>query len=451
MLGRSARSHKTAGFSSSFQNGASNLFAPKAENFMRNQKRLLNLHEHDSQNIMRKANIATPNGVVATSSSEAKDALGKLGVSNAVVKAQILAGGRGRGKFNTGYEGGVHVAKSPEEAENIAKQMLGNKLITKQSGAEGKPVNKVLIQEMVNPKRELYFAILLDRSSSGPVMVGSTRGGMSIEDVAKESPEEIHKIPIDINEGIKPEQANDMAKKLGFEGSMVEQAAEQIRRLYNLFVETDSTQIEINPLLETTDGKVVCADAKLNFDDNAGYRHKDIFELRDLTQEDPREVHASKYDLNYIGLDGNIGCIVNGAGLAMATMDIIKHHGGNPANFLDVGGGASEEQVREALKILNSDKNVRSILINIFGGIMRCDNFAQGIVNAANEIKLDIPLVVRLEGTMVDKGRQIFKDSDLHILNAQDLDDAAYKAVSMADIIKMAKNINVKVNFEPEN
>lgn len=412
------------------------------------QARLLSIHEYQAQNLMNKNNIKTPKGAVATTAEEAFKAASSLGVPEYMVKAQVLAGGRGRGTFKNGFKGGVQKAENPEKAAAMAREMLGQTLVTKQTGEAGKPCNSVLIQELIHPKRELYFAILLDRAYNGPVMIGSTRGGMNIEEVAAETPELIYKIPIDIKEGITQEKAVQMAKNLGFEGAIQAEAADQITKLYNLFVKSDSTLIEINPLVETVDGQVICSDAKFNFDDNADFRQGEIFAQRDFSQEDPREVEAHNFNLNYIGLDGSIGCIVNGAGLAMATMDIIKLHGGSPANFLDVGGGASQDQVKEALKILNSDPKVRAILVNIFGGIMRCDLFALGVVKAATEIKLDTPLVVRLEGTNVDEGKKTLELSGLRIINADNLDEAAMKAVRVAEIMQMAKDINLKVNFE---
>lgn len=344
-----------------------------------------------------------------------------------VVKSQILAGGRGLGTFKGGLKGGVHIVEA-SKALDLAKQMLGDTLVTKQTGPAGKPVGTLFIASKLQLTREMYFAILLDRKTAGPIMIGCGEGGTSIEELAQKFPDKIITVPVDIREGITDAQANQMVDGLGV---TVERkaAAEQIKSLYNLFASCDCTMVEVNPLAETADGKLVAADAKLGFDDNANFRQKDLFAKRDTSQEDPREVAAGKADLNYIGLEGSIGCMVNGAGLAMATMDIIKIHGGAPANFLDVGGNASESQVVAAFNILLSDKQVKAILVNIFGGIMKCDVIAQGIVNAAKEVNLSVPLIVRLEGTNVAKGKEILKTSGMKLIAADDLDDAAKKAV----------------------
>ncbi len=323
----------------------------------------------------------------------------------------------------------------PEEVKESAGQMLGAKLVTKQTGPEGQLCAKVLVNEGISIKRECYFAILLDRAYGGPVVVASTQGGMDIEEVAEKTPEAIITMPVDINVGMTDEQAAELATKLEFTGALAEPAAKQFKALYKLFAGTDATQVEINPLAHGSvpggvQDVVFAVDAKLNFDDSAAFRQKEIFDMRDKSMEDPRDVRAEEADLNYIGLDGNIGCMVNGAGLAMATMDIIKLHGGDPANFLDVGGGATTEQVVEAFKILTSDDKVKALLVNIFGGIMRCDTIAQGIVEAANEVGLTMPLIVRLEGTNVELGKKILADSGLNITAADDLDDAAKKAVA---------------------
>jgi len=324
--------------------------------------------------------------------------------------------------------------------------MIGHKLITIQTGPKGRLVSKLYIQERLYSRRELYFAIVMDRSHDGPVVVVSQRGGMNIEDVAKETPEEIFKFPIDIKVGLTKKQSENIAEALGF--TVLKDAAEQFMNLWKLFVEKDATLLEINPLIETPSLQVICADAKINFDDNSDFRQKELFELRDETQEDSREVRAKRSNLSYIGLDGNIGCIVNGAGLAMGTMDIIKLFGGEPANFLDVGGGASQDQLTEALKILNDDKKVQAILINIFGGIMRCDLVALGIIQAAKQNKLRVPLVVRLQGTNYKEAKHILEGNEIKVVIADDLEEAAEKAVKLASIMEMAKNIDVKVSFE---
>lgn len=345
-----------------------------------------------------------------------------------VLKSQIYAGGRGLGTFKNGLQGGVHIC-SVNKAIELAKQMLNQTLVTKQTGPAGKPVNTLYIAKKMKLKREMYFAILLDRKTSGPIMIGCSEGGTSIEDLAEKFPEKIIKIPVDIRVGITDAQALQMAKGLAVTGD-INAAADQIKRLYQLFAASDCTMVEVNPLAEDAEGKLIAADAKLGFDDSAGYRQKDTFALRDESQLDPREVAADKFDLNYIGLDGTIGCMVNGAGLAMATMDIIKLRGGSPANFLDVGGNASEQQVIEAFKILTSDPQVKAILVNIFGGIMKCDVIASGIVSAAKQVGVKVPLIVRLEGTNVEAGKKILSSSNVKIIAADDLDDAATKAVA---------------------
>ncbi|CAK0781908.1 hypothetical protein CVIRNUC_005503 [Coccomyxa viridis] len=393
------------------------------------QLRFLNLHEYQSSEIMAKYGVNVPPGIPVFSLDEVLPAAKKMADDSGqvVVKSQILAGGRGLGKFKSGLQGGVHIC-SVDEAPKLAEQMLGQTLVTKQTGPAGKPVNTLYIANKMKLKNEMYFALLLDRGTMGPMIIACSEGGTSIEDLAEKYPEKIIKIPIDVFEGITDEQAQQAVDGLKVTGDKTA-AKEQIKALYKTFTESDCTMVEINPLAETEDGKLVAADAKLGFDDNAAFRHKDLFAERDASQEDPREVAAGKYDLNYIGLDGNIGCMVNGAGLAMATMDIIKMHGGAPANFLDVGGNASEQQVVEAFKILTSDQQVKAILVNIFGGIMKCDVIAAGIVNAAKGVGMKVPLVVRLEGTNVEKGKEILKNSDVSIITADDLDDAATKAV----------------------
>uniref|UniRef100_A0A6A7G6E9 Succinate--CoA ligase [ADP-forming] subunit beta, mitochondrial n=1 Tax=Hirondellea gigas TaxID=1518452 RepID=A0A6A7G6E9_9CRUS len=399
------------------------------------QVRWLNLHEYQAKELMASYGVRVQEGYVATTADEAFNVASKLTADDLILKAQILAGGRGKGHFDTGFKGGVHVLHSADEVKDISEKMLNNVLITKQTGPEGQKVSKVLIHEGVDFDREFYFAILMDRGHGGPVIVGSPMGGMDIEKVAEEHPDKIHSIPVDISKGLLPHQSTEMAKFLGFEGSAMDDATTQMKALYDMFISEDATQIEINPLVQTspnsaTKGKVFCVDAKIGFDDNAAFRHKDLFALRDFSLEDQREVAAGKHDLNYIGLDGSIGCMVNGAGLAMATMDLISIHGASPANFLDVGGSASKDQVKEAFKILTSDSKVKAILVNIFGGIMKCDIIASGIVEAARDIHLAIPLVVRLEGTNVELGKKILSESGMEILTADDLDDAAQKAVA---------------------
>jgi len=371
-------------------------------------------------------------GRVASSLDEVEQIARELGDVDIVVKAQIHAGGRGKGTFKNGFKGGVHVRRTLEELRDVALKMLGQILVTHQTGPAGRKVSKLLIAESADIAREIYFAVLLDRATAAPVIVASTEGGVEIEAVAAKSPEKIIREPIDPLAGLQPFQTRKLAKQLGFESSQLKSASKLFEGLYRTFVAYDCSMVEVNPLVVTNKGDVLALDAKFNFDDNALYRHPEIAALRDVAEEDPREIEASKHGLNYIGLDGNIACLVNGAGLAMATMDIIKFYGGEPANFLDVGGGATEEQVTEAFKILIADKKVKAILVNIFGGIMKCDIIAQGIINAAKTLKLSVPLVVRLEGTNVEAGKKLIADSGLAVIAADDLADAAQKAVKAA-------------------
>jgi len=390
--------------------------------------RRLNLHEYQSAQLMAEKGVNVPFGLPVHTVEEAVAAAATIGDEEVVIKSQILAGGRGLGTFKNGFKGGVHVIKS-SQVEEYASNMLGGTLVTKQSGPEGKPVNTLMIAKKMALVKEMYFAIMLDRSTMGPLIIACSEGGTSIEDLAASHPDKILKVPIDINVGITEAQAATVVDGLEVTGDKAA-AAEQIKALYKLFVEADCTMVEVNPLAEDAEGTLIAADAKVGFDDNAEFRHKAIFEKRDLTQEDPREVAAGKWDLNYVGLDGNIGCMVNGAGLAMATMDIIAAYGGEPANFLDVGGGAKAEQIAAAFKIISADPAVKAILINIFGGIMKCDVIAEGVVSAVKEVGLSIPLVVRLEGTNVALGKEIINSSGLAITSADDLDDAAQKAVA---------------------
>ena len=390
----------------------------------------MNIHEYQAKQLFERFGVATPKGIAAATAQEAAQTARNMGLSQYVVKAQVHAGGRGKGTFKHGFKGGVHVVKSVEEVEEVAGKMLNQVLVTKQTGETGKLVSKIMVAEAVDLKKECYFAILQDRARECPVIVASTEGGMDIEEVAATRPEAIIREHIDPALGILPFQALKIAVALGLTGPLLRQATKLITNVYKLFTALDCSLVEINPLVVTTDDRVCALDAKFNFDDNALYRHPEIMEMRDETEEDPREVEAGKYDLNYIGLDGNIGCMVNGAGLAMATMDIIKYYGGEPANFLDVGGSATEEMVTNAFRILTSDKNVRALLVNIFGGIMRCDVIAQGIVAAAKNIDMKIPLVVRLEGTNVEIGKKILADSGISIIPADNLDEAAQKAVA---------------------
>ena len=478
--------------------------------------RHLNIHEYQSAQLMASKGVNVPYGIAAKSVDEAVAAAKKIGDEEVVIKSQILAGGRGLGTFTNGFKGGVHVIKTTQVAEYAGK-MLGNRLVTKQSGPEGKPVDTLLLAKKMNLVNEMYFAIMLDRATMGPLIIACSEGGTSIEDLAHSSPEKIIKVkirftpppthpsptllpthpnptlltthptqlysplippnstphsphptqpypppippnptlppthptppnptqphppipsppplpqvPVDINVGITDAQADEVVAGLKTSGDKAA-AREQIKSLYRLFAETDATMVEVNPLAEDPDGKLIAADAKIGFDDNAFFRQSDIFARRDETQEDQREVAAAKWDLNYVGLDGNVGCMVNGAGLAMATMDIINAYGAEPANFLDVGGSAKVEQITAAFKIITADPKVKAILVNIFGGIMKCDVIAEGVVKATKEVGLKIPLVVRLEGTNVDAGKDIINNSGLAITSADDLDDAAQKAVA---------------------
>ena len=383
----------------------------------------MNIHEYQAKQVLSEFGVPVPRGGVAFTPDEAVKVAEELGGPVWVVKAQIHAGGRGKG-------GGVKVVKSIDEVRAEAERMLGMTLVTHQTGPEGRIVGRVYIEEGSDIARELYLSALVDRATSRVSFIASTEGGMDIEEVAAETPEKILTVSVDPAGGISGHHGRQIAFALGLEGDQVKQASALINNLYRAFVETDMSLLEINPLVVTGDGQLICLDAKVNFDSNARYRHDAIVALRDLDEEDPAEVKASEFDLSYIKLDGTIGCMVNGAGLAMATMDIIKLYGAEPANFLDVGGGATKEKVTEAFKIILSDDNVEGILVNIFGGIMRCDVIAEGVVAAARETELSVPLVVRLEGTNVDLGKKIMAESGLTIIPADDLDDAAEKIVA---------------------
>ena len=395
----------------------------------------MNIHEFQAKQLLRQHGVAVPEGAVCTTADEVRTAAEKYlaaGAKVLVVKSQIHAGGRGKGTFKSGYKGGVKIVKSAGEAHDAAKNMLGNVLVTKQTGAEGRLVSKVLIGPADPIKKEYYLAVLLDRATSRPLIMASTEGGMDIEEVAEKHPEKIIKVWIDPAVGIMPYQARNVAAGLNLRGELLSQGAKLIAGVYKTWWESDASMVEINPLaLMEENGKEVlrAVDAKISLDDNALYRHKDIQEMRDLAEEAPLEIEASKFSLNYIKLDGNIACLVNGAGLAMATMDIIQHYGGSPANFLDVGGGASKEQVTAAFKIILSDPNVKGILVNIFGGIMDCNVIATGIVEAAKETHLSLPLVVRLEGNNVQAGKQTLAQSKLALTSADTMADAAQKVV----------------------
>ncbi|WDF03786.1 ADP-forming succinate--CoA ligase subunit beta [Shouchella hunanensis] len=384
----------------------------------------MNIHEYQGKEILRSYGVAVPNGKVAFSVDEAVEAAKELGSSVSVVKAQIHAGGRGKA-------GGVKVAKNLEDVRTYADEILGKTLVTHQTGPAGKEVKRLLVEEGCDIKNEYYIGLVVDRATSSVVLMASEEGGTEIEEVAEATPEKIFKEVIDPAVGLQGFQARRVAFNINIPKELVGQAVKFMMGLYKVFVDKDASIAEINPLVTTGDGKVMALDAKFNFDSNALYRHKDIVELRDLEEEDVKEIEASKHDLNYIALDGNIGCMVNGAGLAMATMDIIKHYNGDPANFLDVGGGATAEKVTEAFKLILSDENVKGIFVNIFGGIMKCDIIAEGVITATKEVGLEIPLVVRLEGTNVELGKQLLKESGLNITAADSMADGAQKIVAL--------------------
>ncbi|MGH9717972.1 MAG: ADP-forming succinate--CoA ligase subunit beta [Candidatus Acidiferrales bacterium] len=385
----------------------------------------MKIHEYQAKAILSKFGVPVPRGETIFKAEEARTVAVRLGSPVVAVKAQIHAGGRGKA-------GGVKIAKSPDEAAAFAERMMGMKLVTPQTGEEGRIVRRLLIEEGLDIKRELYLGILVDRAAGAPVIMASAAGGMEIEEVAKERPEAILRVPVRPETGFKPYHARKLAFGLGLSHELVGTASKFLQSLHRAFIETDASLLEINPCVVTGDGRLVALDAKANFDDNALYRHPEFAELRDLDEETPLEVEASKYKLNYIKLDGNVGCMVNGAGLAMATMDIIKLAGGSPANFLDVGGGASEEQVKNAFRILLSDASVKAVFVNIFGGILRCDVLASGVVKAAKELELKIPVVVRMEGTNVDRGKEILRKSGLSLTVADGMKDGAEKVVTLA-------------------
>jgi succinyl-CoA synthetase beta subunit len=383
------------------------------------------IHEYQAKSVLARFGVPVPRGEVAFTPAEAVDAARRLGGRLTVVKAQIHAGGRGKG-------GGVKIARSIDEVEQLARQMIGMTLVTHQTGPDGKKVGRVLIEEGLEIERELYLSILIDRASASPVIIASAAGGMDIEDVAAKEPEKILREHINPGTGIVPFQGRKLAFGMGLSAGPANKLVKLLDSIYKAFIETDASMIEINPLILTKGGDLLALDAKVSFDDNALYRHQDLRELRDISEEDPLEVEASSFSLNYIRLDGNIGCMVNGAGLAMATMDIIKLAGGEPANFLDVGGGANAEQIKNAFRILMADKNVKAVLINIFGGILRCDVLAQGVIAAVTELGVRVPIVVRMEGTNVAEGKRILRESGLSFTTADSMGEAAEKVVALA-------------------
>ncbi|AAS52474.1 AEL211Wp [Eremothecium gossypii ATCC 10895] len=404
-----------------------------AHKAVRVQTRALSIHEYQSSELLRQYGIGTPRGQAASTAQQAYDAAAGLG-HELVVKAQALTGGRGKGHFNTGLQSGVHMISSAEEARELAEQMLGNRLITKQSGAKGKPVSAVYVVERVKARHEAYLSILMDRQTKKPLIICSSQGGMNIEEVAHSNPDAIKKFYVDVKKGLDAETAAAVARSLGFSQEAEADAADAVQKLYKIFREKDATQIEINPLseVEGQHTKVMCMDAKFGFDDNASFRQQEVYSWRDLTQEDPDEVVAKNSDLNFVKLQGNIGCLVNGAGLAMATMDVIKLYGGDPANFLDCGGGATPETIETAFKLILSNTKVKAIFVNIFGGIVRCDYVAQGLVAATKNLDVKVPIVARLQGTNLEEGRRIIKESGLKIYGFDELDPAAEKVVGLA-------------------
>ncbi|KAJ8734019.1 hypothetical protein PYW07_014570 [Mythimna separata] len=420
------------------------LVAATANHYPNHQQvRNLNVHEHISYTLLRESGIPVPKFGVASTPEEIHKFAKELNTKDIVLKAQVLAGGRGRGAFKNGLQGGVRMVDTPEAAKEIGGKMLKQYLVTKQTGAAGRICNKVMVTERKFPRREFYIAVMMERSFNGPVIIASSQGGVSIEDVAASNPEAIIYEPIDIMEGIKDEQINRVLNKIGLN---TPEAQGMVKKLYDLFVKKDALLIEVNPYAEDAiTGQFYCLDAKFRFDDNADFRQKELFALKDPTQEDPKEVEAAKSNLNYIALDGSIGCMVNGAGLAMATMDIIKLHGGSPANFLDVGGGATTQAVTEAFTIILSDPNVTAILVNIFGGIMRCDVIAEGIVTAAKNLSIQIPVIVRLQGTKVQEARKLIAESGLRLVPRDNLDDAARLVVQLSEIVNLAKKAGVQI------
>ncbi|KAL0132603.1 hypothetical protein PUN28_000396 [Cardiocondyla obscurior] len=409
--------------------------------------RNLNVHEHISYSLLNEAGVPTPKFGVAKTADEAAKLAADLKTKDLVLKAQVLAGGRGKGHFKGTSVSGVKMCETPEEAKSLAGQMLGKLLITKQTGEGGRICNAVMVTQRMFPRKEYYLAVMMERAFGGPVIIASSQGGVNIEEVAATNPSAIMYEPIDINKGITKEQAERIVTKLGLD-NVKDYISNIIINLYQMFLKKDALLLEVNPLAEDINGNYFALDCKCRFDDNAEFRQKELFSLRDWTQEDPKEVEAAKFDLNYIALDGNIGCMVNGAGLAMATMDIIKLHGGEPANFLDVGGGASTSAVKEAFKIITSDPRVHALLVNIFGGIMRCDVIAEGIIAATKELSLKIPVVVRLQGTNVDEAKALIANAGLKIVPIDDLDEAARVAVKLSTIVKLAQSENLSVNFE---
>lgn len=398
-------------------------------------KRNLSIHEYKSAQLLRQYNVPTPKGAIAFSPEEAQNIAHDLNTATVVLKAQALTGGRGKGHFmESGLQGGVKVVTSTDTAAigDLTEKMLGQHLVTKQSGPKGKFVSGVYVVEKVDALKESYLSIIMDRATGTPLIICSNEGGVNIEETAKTNPDAIKKFHIDTMKGLSDSEAQEIAKALGFSSKLQSQTADAVKNLYKIFMERDATQIEINPLSEVSNGRVMCMDAKFGFDDNANFRQEEIFSWRDLTQEDPDEVIAKKNDLNFVKLQGNIGCLVNGAGLAMATMDVIKLNGGDPANFLDCGGAATPQTIKTAFELILSNKKVNAIFVNIFGGIVRCDHVAQGLVDAAKELGVNVPIVARLQGTKLAEGKEIIRKSGVKIHSFSELDPAAKKAVELA-------------------
>jgi len=421
---------------------------PAVVSGVQQQQRQLSVHEHVSMSLLKEAGVPTPKFGLAKSAAEAKKIAEDIAGNDLVVKAQVLAGGRGKGHFANYPKGGVQLVYSPEEVEESAKGMIGDFLITKQTGAEGRICNSVMVTERKYTRKEFYIAFMNERSMNGPCCIASSEGGVNIEEVAASNPDAIVKFPIDCVEGLSQAGAEEIATRIGVQPEKVPEVSQILLNLYKLFQDKDASMVEINPFAEDNTGNFVCLDAKLKFDDNADFRQKAVFDQRDWSQEDAREVEAANYNLNYIALDGDIGCMVNGAGLAMATMDIIKLHGGSPANFLDVGGGATADQVKEAFKIITGDPKVNALLVNIFGGIMRCDVIAEGIIAAARELNLSTPIVVRLQGTNVNEAKEMMANSGMKLISRDNLDEAARLAAKMSSIIGVAKEAGLNVSFD---
>ncbi|KAK2585852.1 hypothetical protein KPH14_010446 [Odynerus spinipes] len=427
-------------------NVCNQLFGSKTS-LIKQQLRYFNVNEHVAYSLLKEAGIPTPPFGVASSPDEAAKIATELKTKDLVLKAQVLTGGRGKGHFQGTNVSGVVMCETPEEAKQLSESMIGKLLITKQTGAAGKICNKVMVTTRMYPRKEYYLSVMMERTFNGPVMIASPRGGVNIEDVAATEPEAILYLPVDVNEGLTSDQIECVIQKLGIHEESKDVVSSIVCNLYELFVQTDALLVEINPLAEDVCGKYYALDCKCNFDDSAAFRQKDLYSLQDWSQKDPNEARAEKFNLNYIQLDGIIGCMVNGAGLAMATMDLIQLYGVSPANFLDVGGSAPKEAITEAFKIITSDPKVLAVLVNIFGGIMKCDTIAEGIIDATKELKTTIPIVVRLEGTNVDKARKIIVESKLKILFMDNLGDAGIAITQFATIMQIAQSLNIDIDF----